>query len=451
MSKNSCSTKDTSPAPVSRNVKDPDWTTGDDEALLASLLEALSKSEQKEDQEAAAECDFQLGLLYEKIYERECANSNSKNKSNSNSESDANLRRSFHRYYRSAVRGQTSGQLHVAMMYARGQGLLPITSKSSKVAAALGPGTAPAPSASASKSEISDSDPFFSISDDKLISPKSFCLGTDKKTVFAWELAAAIRGNVTAAFNLSIKYRTVYMDLKKAFQWCEKAANKKFKPAEKTAIAADADANKTSSSTDVEMASTTSTKTLNGVEIPLIVTAAHIEKTEKFHCAEANYNLGLMYYIGVDPAGESTKSDISIALSDSEEAFVNAYLSSETKFPADSNTGTVPAVPADPKRALICWLTGAQLGNVKCMYNLGLMYTEDSTGIKADNDKAEKWLKMGAEAGFDEAQFSLATLLMKSESEKKFWLEQAAKQGHSGAELLLSKKSSTSTGQKAKK
>ena len=77
------------------------------------------------------------------------------------------------------------------------------------------------------------------------------------------------------------------------------------------------------------------------------------------------------------------------------------------------------------------YFTDAALkGDVKAMYNLGLMYSEGSLG-ESDMDKAEEWFESAAQEGFAYAQTSLAGILYnKGDVEKAAgWYRKAAAQG----------------------
>ena len=76
------------------------------------------------------------------------------------------------------------------------------------------------------------------------------------------------------------------------------------------------------------------------------------------------------------------------------------------------------------------FMTAALKGDVKAMYNLGLMYSEGSLG-EPDMGKAEEWFESAAEDGFAYAQTSLAGILYnKGDVEgAAAWYRKAADQG----------------------
>ena len=77
------------------------------------------------------------------------------------------------------------------------------------------------------------------------------------------------------------------------------------------------------------------------------------------------------------------------------------------------------------------YFTDAALkGDVKAMYNLGLMYSEDSLG-EPDLDKAEEWFESAAQEGFAYAQTSLAGILYNKGdvAEAAGWYRKSAAQG----------------------
>ena len=77
------------------------------------------------------------------------------------------------------------------------------------------------------------------------------------------------------------------------------------------------------------------------------------------------------------------------------------------------------------------YFTDAALkGDVKAMYNLGLMYSEGSLG-EPDMDKAEEWFESAAQDGFAYAQTSLAGILYNKGDveDAAAWYRKAAAQG----------------------
>ncbi len=81
------------------------------------------------------------------------------------------------------------------------------------------------------------------------------------------------------------------------------------------------------------------------------------------------------------------------------------------------------------------WFMDAALkGDVKAMYNLGLIYMDGSLG-EPDLGKAEEWLESAASEGFAYAQSMLGTICInrKDLASAAEWLEMASAQGEPGA------------------
>ena len=81
------------------------------------------------------------------------------------------------------------------------------------------------------------------------------------------------------------------------------------------------------------------------------------------------------------------------------------------------------------------WFMDAALkGDVKAMYNLGLIYMDGNLG-EPDPGKAEEWLESAASEGFAFAQSMLGTMCInrKDHQNAQKWLEMASSQGEPGA------------------
>ena len=98
--------------------------------------------------------------------------------------------------------------------------------------------------------------------------------------------------------------------------------------------------------------------------------------------------------------------------------------------------------PQDDVRARELLLKSAQMGNVKAMNNLGMMYA-DGRGGAADGAEAVKWLTKAADAGVALSQMNLGSLYADGKGVNKDgkvaaeWLRKAANQGLVEAQAKL--------------
>ena len=98
--------------------------------------------------------------------------------------------------------------------------------------------------------------------------------------------------------------------------------------------------------------------------------------------------------------------------------------------------------PQDDVRARELLLKSAEMGNVKAMNNLGMMYA-DGRGGAVNGTEAAKWLTKAAEAGVALSQMNLGLLYAEGKGVAKDsklaaeWLKKAADQGFTDAESKL--------------
>lgn len=127
------------------------------------------------------------------------------------------------------------------------------------------------------------------------------------------------------------------------------------------------------------------------------------EKAAQSGQPEAEYNLGLVYYRGVQDGGDG-------------------------RDPARSDFAS----------AIKWWEKAAGHGHGGAMYSLAGM-ARTGEGQPRDLKKAATWYRRASEAGHPEAQYQLAGLYLsgsgveKNEAEAKKWMQKAADAGHPGA------------------
>ena len=94
------------------------------------------------------------------------------------------------------------------------------------------------------------------------------------------------------------------------------------------------------------------------------------------------------------------------------------------------------------KKASEWWEKAAQAGHMPSQYNLGVLYSQEETGVK-DYEKAVKWFRKAAEQGDMFAQYNLAVKYAKGQGvEQNYahavkWWEKAAKQSNMFAQYNL--------------
>jgi TPR repeat protein len=76
-------------------------------------------------------------------------------------------------------------------------------------------------------------------------------------------------------------------------------------------------------------------------------------------------------------------------------------------YAADFQKGLDALYNGNYLAALIEWRPLAEQGHVMAQFNLGAMYFNDKGGVPQDYVEAEKWYRLAAEQGLDEAQISL--------------------------------------------
>ena len=92
--------------------------------------------------------------------------------------------------------------------------------------------------------------------------------------------------------------------------------------------------------------------------------------------------------------------------------------------------------PADTSTACDYYERSANLGNASGMYNLFLCF-ENGVGRSLNLDKAHEWLVTAAENGMTRAMILLATEKNQTNTDRRFWLNKAARSGSTYAKAIL--------------
>ena len=150
---------------------------------------------------------------------------------------------------------------------------------------------------------------------------------------------------------------------------------------------------------------------------------------------EAQFNLGMIYYCGVErprnfaKAVKSWRESAEQGYSDAQFGLGCAYL---------DGTG----VPRDSLEALRWFRSSAEQGNTYAQFNLGIIYW-NGEGLPKDSVEAVNWFRKAAEQGHVEAQCRLGKAYAKGigvpndTAETLKWLRKAAEQGDSNAQTGL--------------
>lgn len=111
---------------------------------------------------------------------------------------------------------------------------------------------------------------------------------------------------------------------------------------------------------------------------------------------------------------------------------------------AQNNLGVMykdgQGVEQDYMEAARWFRLAAEQGNTLAQLNLGWLY-HAGKGVREDADSARFWYTLAAEKGHDTAQLNLGILCLQGADTTiaTHWLQQAAKQGNSGAQRILKK------------
>ena len=148
--------------------------------------------------------------------------------------------------------------------------------------------------------------------------------------------------------------------------------------------------------------------------------------------APAQYNLGIAYQVGKGVPKNYAEA-------------IQWYLKAAEQGHADAqnNLGLMyqngEGVMQDYAKTIKWWLKAAEQGHTDAQYNLGLIY---SSGLQ-DYAEAARWFLKAAEQGIADAQFNFGLIMEEGRGVKRdldsarVWYGEAAKQGHSEAQLRL--------------
>ena len=237
------------------------------------------------------------------------------------------------------------------------------------------------------------------------------------KTAMKWYALAAKQGYVDTLYNLGEMYANGYGDRKdyvRAHMWWSIAASFGYKDAFKyrDIVAKQLTPYQLEKAQDLARLQ----KGLIAAQSGDFVTALREFQNPAGRNAEAQYNLGLMYYKG-------------------------------------------QGVPRDDKTAMKWYRLAAEQGLADAQYNLGTMYRKGQ-GVPQDDKTAVKWWRLAAEQGFTDAQTSLGLMYAAGEGviQDKFyaymWGNIAASSGNEdGARLrdIVAKEMTSSDASAARK
>ena len=118
--------------------------------------------------------------------------------------------------------------------------------------------------------------------------------------------------------------------------------------------------------------------------------------------AEAQNNLGAMYYLGL-----AVSQDYSEAVKWCQKAAEQGNASAQNNLGMMYEKGR--GVPQDDSEAVKWYRKAAEQGNASAQYNLGWMY-EKGKGVPQDDSEAVKWYRKAAAQGDSDAQERLRNL-----------------------------------------
>jgi len=151
--------------------------------------------------------------------------------------------------------------------------------------------------------------------------------------------------------------------------------------------------------------------------------------------ADAQFNLGLMYYNGYGVLKDSPKAAHWYRLA-SEQGNGGAQLKLGLMYRSGNG------VPKDAAEA-VSWLRlAAEQGLSSAQFILGFMY-HDGDGVLKDATETAHWYRLAAEQGDVDAQYMLGILyrngdgVLKDATEATHWFRLAAEQGDAGAQYML--------------
>ena len=160
-----------------------------------------------------------------------------------------------------------------------------------------------------------------------------------------------------------------------------------------------------------------------------------LQKKAKAGEAEAQFNLGGMYFLGKGISKNYTE-----AAKWYRKSAEHGY--SEAQYNLGWMYANGQGVPKDYTKAMKWYRKAAEQGLTQAQYNLAVMYGEGK-GVPLDYVEAVKWYRKAAKQGIVEAQYNLAVMYYKGEgvpknyTEAVKWSLKAAEQGYSEAQYNL--------------
>ena len=160
-----------------------------------------------------------------------------------------------------------------------------------------------------------------------------------------------------------------------------------------------------------------------------------IRQTAEQGDAEAQFNLGNVYYIG-----EGTPQDYAEAVKWYRKAAEQGFAKAQYNLGVMYGKGA--GVEEDDQEAVKWYRKAAEQGYASAQYNLGNMYSRGE-GVEEDNQEAVKWYRKAAEQGYASAQVNLGVMFGKGEGvaednrEAVKWYRKAAEQGNVKAQANL--------------
>ena len=165
-----------------------------------------------------------------------------------------------------------------------------------------------------------------------------------------------------------------------------------------------------------------------------------IRKAAEQGQAEAQFNLGFLYSNGISKDSEKSQKEAIIWYTKSAE---------QGNDSAQCNLGIAYAagngVQRDYNEAMRWLRKSATQGNATAQFNIGLLYSNgaDELGLQKDFREAAEWFRKAATAGNVNAQYNLAQLyedgngIPKDDNQAFFWYHEAAERGNAEAQCKL--------------
>ena len=154
---------------------------------------------------------------------------------------------------------------------------------------------------------------------------------------------------------------------------------------------------------------------------------------------KVNYELALEEYRNAANKGDKTKSDAISSINK-----LQNYVKSNTWLIGWKYYMGSDGFPTNTNKAVETWRMGANNGDSKCQYYLGLCYAK-GMGLEINETEAFNWYLKSAQNGYIDAQYTVGCRyyhgrgVSKSKDKGKYWMEIAAKNGSPSAKQFLEK------------